>query len=88
MKKPTPFTVKWEKWATTDLHQPTICEVLAPAGSIVRQVFEAEPEMTIAAAAFLVGLFAPRHERFCEKVVVACLDAKKIRKPVEKKEKP
>ncbi len=41
----------------------------------IKEVFLAQPEATIAAAAFLVGLCSPRYEETCEKVAVESLKA-------------
>lgn len=56
---------------------------LAPLLAPLLRKFVKEPEVTLAATAFVVGLFAPKRERLCEDVVVACLQARARRADTE-----
>jgi hypothetical protein len=64
-------------------HHPPTLESWHPVGRVLRGFFDllaAEPDGTLAVTAFVIGLVAPRHERICERVVVACLESMAKRK--------
>ncbi|MBN1774512.1 MAG: hypothetical protein JXB32_24845 [Deltaproteobacteria bacterium] len=54
---------------------PDASEGLRIVAKGIKDVFLANPEATIAAAAFLVGLCSPRYESTCEKIAVESLKA-------------
>jgi hypothetical protein len=54
---------------------PDASEGLRVIARGIKTVFLANPEATIAAAAFLVGMFSPRYEATCERVAVESLKA-------------
>lgn len=75
MKKQKPWFAHFQGKQPSPAFSPEASEGLRTIARGIKTVFLANPEATIAAAAFLVGLCSPRYEATCERVAVESLKA-------------